>query len=561
MASNLGVCGVCDHRHVTKSSVVWCSECDEGLCEDCKEHHSFSKATRNHEVVPIDEYMKLPVKILQIAQFCNKHNEKYELFCRKHDCPCCRKCIEDHNECKDLTDIRNMISNVKSSTAFKEIERTLSETAENMKRIRKIREENLALLAEKIKIVELEVQQFRNKINEHLDKLQDEILKEIKMEEDKESSKIRQLVTSLRQREKEILQCKDNIENTKRYGSDLQSFIAMKHIEKDIIKEENYIQSISKSEQLHQIDISWTIDTALQELTTAMKMFGEVNVSSSACAISIKNKGNIQAQIIVPTTNHFDNFSLKLKQTIQTNLKAVRGCTFLPDGRIVFSSISSKLVRVIKPDGSFDSDLNIIGTVWDVVYIGDNDIAVTSGGASSNKINIIDVPNRKVKKVLNVNSANTGVTFNAGKLIYCAVDKGLKMISLCNESITSITTSKMSSDACVAFQGDKLFYANEDNHNVTCCDIQGKILWTFNKESTLSYPMGISVDNDGNVYVAGFISHNVVVISTDGQRYRQLLSEKDGLHCPSAVEYDRTNNKLLVADRYGSAFVYDVIGQ
>jgi DNA-binding beta-propeller fold protein YncE len=45
-------------------------------------------------------------------------------------------------------------------------------------------------------------------------------------------------------------------------------------------------------------------------------------------------------------------------------------------------------------------------------------------------------------------------------------------------------------------------------------------------------PRGISVDNDGNVYVVGNRSNNVVVISPDGQRHRKLLSFKDGLSYP-----------------------------
>ncbi|XP_052075297.1 E3 ubiquitin/ISG15 ligase TRIM25-like [Mytilus californianus] len=476
MASNPSVCGVCEHRHVTKPSVVWCSECDEGLCEDCKEHHSFSKATRNHEIVLIGEYMKLPAKILQIAQFCNKHNEKYELFCRKHDCPCCRKCVEDHNRCNDLTDIRTMIHNVKSSAAFQEMEHALSETAENIKRVRINREENLTSLAEKRKIVELEIRQFRNKINDYLDELQDKILKEIKTVEEKESNKIRQLLTSLMQREKEILEYKDSVENTKRYASNLQSFIAMKHVEKDIIKEEIYIQSICKSEQLHQIDISYTMNTALQELATTTKTFGEVIASFTACNIYIQKRRNKQAKIIVPpSTNHFDNVSLKVKQTIQTKLPNVCGCTFLPDGKMIFSCCTSDQVRVLKPNGSYDFDLNKIGPVLDVVYIGDNSVAVTSGGTvGSKQINIIDVKNRKVKKTLKVNSANYGVVFKDGKLMYCAGEKGIKMVSLGDESITSISTSKMSEQANVATHGDKLFYTNVINDNVTCCDFHGK---------------------------------------------------------------------------------------
>lgn len=94
---------------------------------------------------------------------------------------------------------------------------------------------------------------------------------------------------------------------------------------------------------------------------------------------------------------------------------------------------------------------------------------------------------------------------------------------------------------------------------VACCDFQGKTLWTFSEPSALKYQCSLSVDNNGNVFVAGAHSRNVIVIYIDGDRYRQLLSKKDGLDCPSAVEYVRTNNKLLVASYNGIAFVYDVV--
>jgi DNA-binding beta-propeller fold protein YncE len=71
-------------------------------------------------------------------------------------------------------------------------------------------------------------------------------------------------------------------------------------------------------------------------------------------------------------------------------------------------------------------------------------------------------------------------------------------------------------------------------------------------------PVGISVDNDGNVYAAGFKSNNVVVISPDGQRHRQLLSSKDGLRNPRVLDYDKSTNMLLVVNERKSGFLFDV---
>jgi DNA-binding beta-propeller fold protein YncE len=61
------------------------------------------------------------------------------------------------------------------------------------------------------------------------------------------------------------------------------------------------------------------------------------------------------------------------------------------------------------------------------------------------------------------------------------------------------------------------------------------LYWEFNGEHVLQIPRGITVDNDGNVYVVGYRSNNVVVISPDGQSHRQLLCDKDGLVNPTVL--------------------------
>ena len=82
--------------------------------------------------------------------------------------------------------------------------------------------------------------------------------------------------------------------------------------------------------------------------------------------------------------------------------------------------------------------------------------------------------------------------------------------------------------------------------------------WEFNYQRALQGPFGISVDNDENVHVVGYNSNNVVVISPDGQRHRQLLSSKDSLIFPTVLDYDKSTNRLLVVNRIGEAFQFDV---
>jgi DNA-binding beta-propeller fold protein YncE len=71
-------------------------------------------------------------------------------------------------------------------------------------------------------------------------------------------------------------------------------------------------------------------------------------------------------------------------------------------------------------------------------------------------------------------------------------------------------------------------------------------------------PEGITLDNEGNVYVVVSYYSNVVVISPDGKRHRQLLSSEDGMIYPRVIEYDKCTNRLLVVNASKSAYLFDV---
>jgi sugar lactone lactonase YvrE len=151
-----------------------------------------------------------------------------------------------------------------------------------------------------------------------------------------------------------------------------------------------------------------------------------------------------------------------------------------------------------------------------------------------------------------------GMGVRGRKIYYCANGKGIKMLNLSDKSVSDITKSKMSSISYVATYADKLYYTNCNTHTVTCCDLHGTTQWKFKDSRVLQGPAGISVDNDRNVYVVGYFSNNVVVISPDGQRHRQLLSPTDGLSAPNVLNYDQSTNRLLVVNQSSTAFLFDV---
>ena len=192
MSNSPSFCGICAIRHISKSSEVWCPQCEEGLCTECIEHHSLAKPSRNHTTIPIEEYQKLPSYVLEIKEHCDEHHEKFNLYCKEHECPCCRICIvENHGDCKNVTIMEKIIKNVKTSTMFTEIEHLIKEMIETISKMRRNREINSSSVKDQKRIIENEIQELRRKINNHLDKLQENMLKELTEAEKKVATETR----------------------------------------------------------------------------------------------------------------------------------------------------------------------------------------------------------------------------------------------------------------------------------------------------------------------------------------------------------------------------------
>ena len=564
MSSSPSFCGMCDNRHISKPSEVWCPDCNEGLCTECLDHHSLAKPCRTHAPIPIAEYQKLPSCVLEIKEFCSEHNGRFQLYCKKHECPCCGICmVETHMTCSDVTILENIIKDMKRSDIFNEIEQLISEMTETIGKLRQNREINSSAVIEQKKIVENEIGELRTKFNQQLDQLQEDLLKVLNEAEIKITEETRELLVSLDEKQKELAEYQTNIIDIKRYASDLQTYLAVKQIEKDVETHATCLQSLFNSDSLNQTKISYNIDTGLQTIATSIEKFGEVVVESKPCELTFARSKNKQAQMMVAVPSppmSVDNIQLTLKQKINIEGTGIRGCSLLPDGRMVLSCYKAGIVRLINADGVELFQIAETGSgTYDTVYLKDsNGVAVSSGSRGNICITIIDITSQEVMTTIPMDTCIFGIAIRGRTIYYCTRDNGLKILNLSDQSVSDIITSNTPHVYYVATSGDKLYYTNCITHTVTCCDLHGTTQWEFNDEHVLQNPRGISVDKDGNVYVVGHMSNNVVVISPDGQHHRQLLSSKNGLNIPRVLDYDKSTNGLLVVNESESAFLFDV---
>jgi len=436
---------------------------------------------------------------------------------------------------------------------------------ENIGKIRQNRGTNSSSIKEQKRIIENEIQELRTKINTHLDRLQENLMTELDEAEKQVTDKTHELLVSLNEKHKELTEYQTNIVNMKKYASDLQTFIAVKQIEKEAEAQDTCLQSLVNSDSLNQTKLSYKINTGLKNITTSIQRFAEVVVESKPCEMIFVRRKDKQAQMMVaelPPPISVENIQLNLKRKINIKGTHITGCCLPPDGRMVVTCYRTNTVRFINKEGVelFHIGVDKTGScTYDTVYIKDNNsVAVSSGSGVNRCITLIDIKSQEVMTTISMDTKIFGMAVRGRTIYYCAGSKGLKMLNLSDQSVSAIINSNMAYVNYVATSGDKLYYTNCNTQTVTCCDLHGTTQWQFKDERVLRDPCGISVDNDGNVYVVGYTSSNVMVISPDGQRHRQLLSSKNGLSAPYVLDHDKSTNRLLVVNLSRTAFLFDV---
>jgi sugar lactone lactonase YvrE len=66
---------------------------------------------------------------------------------------------------------------------------------------------------------------------------------------------------------------------------------------------------------------------------------------------------------------------------------------------------------------------------------------------------------------------------------------------------------------------------------------------------------GIDTDRQGNVYVVGFLSNNILRLSPDGQNSDIIMKKEDGISQPMTLCFSRDFKKLFVSNKRGTQVV------
>ncbi|XP_063435845.1 uncharacterized protein LOC134716768 [Mytilus trossulus] len=565
---NSTLCGVCESQHVTTDATFWCPECDEGLCSTCLKYHNASKSLRDHEVIPVDNYRQLPSFVASVHQYCSDHDKKYQLYCLLHESPCCLLCVSTtHKKC-DLTALDEVVKTSKTSALFDNLEQNLEDLKKNLKRITDDREKNLSKVQHSREKIQSEIKTMRDKINKHLDRIEQKILQDFGDVEKGVNSELRCIQTKLLDHTKTVKELQTNVSVIKKYASELQTFVGMKRIEKDIDHEEKFVVSLLEDGSLQQVDIEFKENRKMCDLLSIAE-YGKISRIASSPTVAIKLEKNKQAQFLVApsfekkTINDIHLSSHRKLKIPDLNLNSpsmFTGCTITPSGKIVLVDWNFNNVFILSKNESLECKINVSSQPIDVTCIDDKIIAITHNHPDGPlKIETINICSKKKEKDIDISGCCYGITNIHGRIIYCSLSKGIQAVHFSgNDHSTIVEQPMMFEWKYVTASEDKLYHTNRITDIVTCYNTTGEKVWEYNDKSFLKNIRGVTTDNDANVYVASFGNHSIVVISADGKHARRLIRGEDGLSQPCGIYLDKTRNNLLISCNNGDVHMYKV---
>lgn len=252
-------CDICMNQHITDYAIVRCPECDENFCEKCKTHHEFSKATKNHIVISVDNFRKIPKFVQDFNFSCPEHDESFVLYFDTHDKPCCAySCHNAHTRCRNSTPLHTLIKNIKESSSLADLVTTISDLTKYLTNISEDRSKNLQDLVEQKNRIEMKIKTTKEAFNTCLDKLEADLLDKLQKTFIEQELQIQNILKDIELRKSKISEMKENVTIVKSIASQFQIFMVMREFTHIANMVETHLQRLFDSGSFNWTQISGT---------------------------------------------------------------------------------------------------------------------------------------------------------------------------------------------------------------------------------------------------------------------------------------------------------------
>ncbi|XP_069101450.1 LOW QUALITY PROTEIN: tripartite motif-containing protein 2-like [Argopecten irradians] len=533
---DLLVCTPCGKKGNTKViAKFWCKHNQSYFCADCKTNHH-DLVHGNCEPENITEWNKsAAIRRKTSAVECGKHKEKLEYFCEDHQILGCYKCIiVDHRKCEVVTsadDFRVKLASGRIDSLLEELRKCVDAMDILIKDV----EEQLQFMTEDQVIALDSLTDLRAKINERLDKLQKELTDKLTaaFKEETESLDI-----SKHKCERLMLAMQMTLASSQDSAlkEDTVGTISLfQRGQAEVESCKNLVQGLETSSSTTRMRHEYKPDIMALDTTNSLSM-GKIIIHK-------QQKRLPSTAVSYP----FSKRQLKLVRRFSIRVRSdyeeccSLGIVLLSADRVVVADKNNQKVKLFTVEGDFLCEVGRSAQPYDLCNIDDISVAVIL--VSVNTICIVTVEDSTLSILSYIHIQNAtddrvyGVTFADNSFI---IGTGSSLYSVERKDGLATKLHPVKS-RCLHLDNDKLnghVFASVKTSSPGTLAVVRLSDGTYTnvlKVGIVTGALGIDVDREGNVYVCGGDSNNVIQMAGDGTNIRELLTVSDGIECPRAI--------------------------
>ena len=235
----------------------------------------------------------------------------------------------------------------------------------------------------------------------------------------------------------------------------------------------------------------------------------------------------------------------------------ITGCTVMTNGDVVLCDYYNNKIKLLNSSGVLTGNMKLSSRPHDVSVLDPTSVIVTL--PHNMQLQVVQVyPQLKPGRVIQLDKKCWGVAVGKGELyVTChnyfgegvgeirvfGLDGKVKRRLVVNQDRSFMFWAPYY--ITVNSSGEKIFVSDWGTHTVTCMSVDGRVIYTY-KDGSMREPMGLLCDSEDNIFLCGWRSNNVQVLTADGKMHCTLLTASDGLKDPWSIAYRVSDNTLLV---------------
>ncbi|XP_052072193.1 uncharacterized protein LOC127710404 [Mytilus californianus] len=285
------------------------------------------------------------------------------------------------------------------------------------------------------------------------------------------------------------------------------------------------------------------------------------DITATLLPLYLENKPTASAAFIQAQTPVKYNLPVYVTLRKQLNIKRssnenhnITSCIKIGTALVmlVFTDCYNKRLIICNSDGTAIHHIPLSCRPYYITEVDNNTVAVSS--TLDRTILIINISRSSVTNTINTSGYCYGISYDDNNL-HVVID--ISIIQVMDLTGKVIRTIPLPSGSIRDITVDRDRFVCRDFKSIYCCSLDGKLLWKFEKDKYQDLRR-VTTDNERNVFVADR-NYSVVVVSDDGEYYREILTKSDGLNRPGGIYFDKKENILLVCNlKDGKAFLFDV---